>query len=49
MCLLTIWSFAMAKDEICVIENVGGIDEVFIDVSIIPFWSHNFSNVENVH
>jgi hypothetical protein len=39
----------MAKDEICVIENMNGVDEVLLDVSIVPFWSHNFLNVKNVH
>ncbi len=39
----------MAKDEVCVIENINGIDEVILDVNTIPFQSHNFSNVENVH
>jgi len=37
MCLLAIWSFTMVEDEIYVIENVGGIDEVLPDVNINPF------------
>ncbi len=36
VCFLAIWNFAMAKDEICVIESVSGIDKDFIDVNIIP-------------
>jgi hypothetical protein len=36
VCFLAIWSFAMAKDKICVIESVSGVDKVFIDVNIIP-------------
>ncbi len=39
----------MAKNEICVIENIDGIDEVFPNVNTIPFRFHNFSNVESVH
>jgi hypothetical protein len=49
VCLLAIWSFAMAKGKICVIDNVSGVDEVLLDVSTIPFQFHNFSNVESVH
>jgi hypothetical protein len=37
MCLLAIWSFTMAEDEIYVIESVNGIDEVFPDVNTNPF------------
>jgi hypothetical protein len=39
----------MAEDEICVIESIGGIDEIIPNVNIIFFQSHNFSNVESVH
>jgi hypothetical protein len=39
----------MAENKICVIENVNGVDKVLPDMSTIPFRSHNFSNVENVH
>lgn len=49
VCFLAIWNFTMATDEICVIESVNGLDEVLFDVSIIPSWSHNFSNVKSVH
>jgi hypothetical protein len=49
VCLLAIWSFTMAENEIYVIEGVGGIDEVLLDVSTNLFRSHNFSNVESVH
>jgi hypothetical protein len=37
VCLFAIWSFAMVKNEICVIENVKGVDEVLLDESTIPF------------
>jgi hypothetical protein len=37
------------EDEICIFENVGGVDEVFANVNIIPSQSHSFSNVESVH
>ncbi len=37
MCLLSIWSFIMVEDEVCVIESIGGINEILFDVSIIPF------------
>jgi hypothetical protein len=37
VCILVIWSFAMVEDEICVIENVGGIDGVCPNVNKIPF------------
>ncbi len=49
MCFLAIWSFAMAENEICVIENISGVDEVLSYVSTIPFQFHTFSNVESVH
>jgi len=39
----------MVEDEICIFENVGGVDEVFVEVNIIPSQSHSFSNVESVH
>jgi len=26
----------MVEDEICVIKNVGGVDEIFLYVNIIP-------------
>jgi hypothetical protein len=39
----------MAKDEIWVIENIGGVDEVLVDMNIIPSRSHNFLNMESVH
>jgi hypothetical protein len=39
----------MVEDEICIFENVGGVDEVFAEVNIIPSQSHSFSNVESVH
>ncbi len=37
------------EDEISIFENVGGVDEVFANVNIIPSQSHSFSNVESVH
>ncbi len=37
VCLLAICNFAMAKDEICVIESVDGIDKVIFDASTTPF------------
>jgi hypothetical protein len=49
VCFLAIRNFGMAKDKICVIEIVNGIDEIFLDVSTIPFQSHNFLDVESVH
>ncbi len=49
VCLLVIWNFVMVENKICVIKNIDGIDEVLLDVNTIPFRSHNFSNVENVH
>jgi hypothetical protein len=49
VCLLYIWSFIMAENEICVIENIDGIDEILLDVNIIPFLSHSFLDVESVH
>jgi hypothetical protein len=39
----------MAEGEICVNESVSGVDEVLLDASIVPFWSHNFSDVESAH
>jgi hypothetical protein len=49
VCLLAIWSFTMAEDKNCAIENINRIDEVFTDMNTIPFQSNNFSNVESVH
>ncbi len=48
VCLLTIWSFTIVKDKICVIESINGVYEVLFHASIVPFWFHNFFNVENV-
>jgi hypothetical protein len=39
----------MFEDEICIIKNVGGVDEIFPNVSTIPSWFHSFLDVENVH
>jgi hypothetical protein len=36
VCFLAIWSFAMAEDEICVIESVSGVDKILLDLSVIP-------------
>ncbi len=49
VCILVIWRFAMVENKICVNENVGGVDKVFLNVNTIPFRSQNFSDVENVH
>ncbi len=49
VCLFVIWNFAMVENEICVIESVSTIDQVLFDVNTIPFRSHNFLYVENVH
>jgi len=35
VCLLYIWSFTMVENEICVIEIIGGIDKILLDVNII--------------
>ncbi len=37
----------MGENKICVLENVGRINEVAFDVSTIP--CHNLLEVENVH
>jgi hypothetical protein len=37
VCIFAIWSFAMVEDKICVIENVGGVDEVCPNVEQNPF------------
>jgi len=49
VCLLAVRNFGMAKDKICVIEIVNGIDEILLDVSTIPFQSHNFLHVGSMH
>jgi len=49
VCLLYIWSFTMVENEICIIEIIGGIDKILLDVNIILFQSHNFLDVESVH
>jgi hypothetical protein len=35
VCLLYIWSFTMVENEICIIEIIGGIDKILLDVNII--------------
>ncbi len=40
-------NFVMVEDEIVVLESVGQINEIALDMNIIPF--HSLSNLENVH
>lgn len=40
-------NFVMAEDEIVVLESVGQINEIVLDMNIVPF--HSLSNLENVH
>ncbi len=40
-------NFVMAKDEIVVLESRGQVNNIALDMNIVPF--HSLSNLENVH